>query len=328
VNPLRFGIIGTGQMAANFAAELGALKDAGIVAAAVASLRRAGAAAFAAQHAIERAFGSYEELAADPDIDVAYIATPHVYHEAHTLLCLRSGKHVLCEKPFAMNVAQADRMIECARANDRFLMEGLWTRFLPAIRAAREQVAGGAVGRIQLITGGGAFVPSTTTDQYLLNPSLGGGVLLDAGVYFVSLITALIGPALRIKATGIIGSHGVDEQDHWLSEHADGAQAVCYVSLRTRRSPELEILGDRGSMLLHAPVFCPTRLTLLRPGQADEVQHYPIEGSGYRYQALEVLRCVRSGLGESPQMPFAESRAVMATMDQIRAQIDMRYPGE
>jgi predicted dehydrogenase len=328
VKPLRFGIVGTGQMAANFAAELGALEGAGLVAAGVASRRRAAAEGFATKHGIDRAFDSYEELAADPDIDVAYIATPHVYHEAHTLLCLRAGKHVLCEKPLAINAAQADRMIECARANGRFLMEALWTRFLPAFRAAREYVAGGALGRISLITGGGAFVPSGNGDQYLLNRSLGGGVLLDAGVYYVSLVEDLLGPALRVQASGIIGSHGVDEQDQWLSEHADGAQAGCYVSLRTRRPPELEILGDRGRLLLHAPVFCPSRLTLIRPGEADERQDYPIEGSGYRYQALEVVRCVQAGLLESPVMPLAASRAVMAAMDQIRAQIGMRYPGE
>ena len=207
-------------------------------------------------------------------------------------------------------------------------MEALWTRFLPAFRAARDQVAAGALGRISLISGGGAFVPDTSGDQYLLNRSLGGGVLLDAGAYYVSLVGALLGPALRVQATGTLGSHGVDEQDYWLSEHALGAQAGCYVSLRTRRPPELEILGERGRMLLHAPVFRPTRLTLMRPGQADEIQDYPIEGSGYGYQALEVLRCLRSGLCERPELTPAESRAVMVTMDQIRSQVGMRYPGE
>lgn len=328
MSPLRFGIVGTGQMAAAFATDIGALSDAGVVVAGVASRRRAAAEAFAAKHGIERAFGSYEDLAADPAIDVAYIATPHVHHEAHTLLCLRSGKHVLCEKPFAINAAQADRMIECARANDRFLMEALWTRFLPAIKAAREQVAGGKLGRVQLVTGGGAFVPAASDHQYLFKRSLGGGVLLDAGVYYVSLVTGFLGPALGLKATGIIGSHGVDEQDYWLSEHADGAQAGCYVSLRTRRPPDLEVLGERGRLLLHAPVFCPTRLALMRPGLPDEIQDHPIDGSGYRYQALEVLRCVRSGLRESPELTLAESRAVMVTMDDIRAQVGMRYQGE
>jgi predicted dehydrogenase len=166
VKPLLVGIIGTGQMAANFAQELRALGAADIVAAAVASRRRADADAFAAKHAIGRAFGSYEELAADPDIDVAYIATPHVHHETHTLLCLRSGKHVLCEKPLAINAAQADRMIECARSNGRFLMEALWSHFLPALGAAREVVASGALGRVSLVTGGGAFIRACTTSLW------------------------------------------------------------------------------------------------------------------------------------------------------------------
>ena len=328
MNPLRFGIIGTGHMADTFAAELRSLKDFGIVAAAVGSRHRATAEAFASRHGIERAFGSYAELAADPSIDVAYIATPHSFHEAHTVQCLQSGKHVLCEKPFAINAAQADRMIGCARAHGKFLMEAMWTRFLPAMAALREHIARGALGRIQLIVGGGAFVPSPQPDQYLLQPLLGGGVLLDAGVYFISIVTALVGSALRVRATGVIGPSGVDEQDVWLTEHADGAQAVCYVSLRTRRAPDLEIMGERGRMLVHAPVFCPTQLTLSRPDGTDEIQHYPIEDGGYRYQALEVLRCVRLGLSESPHLPLAETRAVMATMDEIRAQLGFRYPNE
>jgi len=328
VSPLRFGIIGTGHMAAAFADALRALKDPGITITAVASRRTGTAQAFAALHGIERAFGSYEELAADPDIDVAYIATPHSFHEAHTLLCLRSGKHVLCEKPFAINAAQADRMIECAQTHGKFLMEALWTRFLPAMTALREQLARGAIGRIQMIVGGGAFVPNQQPGQYLLQPSLGGGALLDAGVYLISIVSDLIGPAVRIRATGVIGPSGVDEQDLWLTEHADGAQAVGYISLRTRRAPDLEIMGDHGRMLLHAPVFCPTRLTLSRPDQPDDVQQYPIEGSGYGYQAREVLRCLRLGLKESPQLPLAETLAVMATMDEIRAQLGLRYPVE
>lgn len=315
-------------MAATFAAELRALEAFGIVVAAVGSRRLATAQAFAAMHGIERAFGSYEELAADADIDVAYVATPHSLHEAHTLLYLQSGKHVLCEKPFAINAAQADRMIGCARSHGKFLMEAMWTRFLPAVTAVREQIARGSLGRIQLIVGGGAFVPSAQPDQYLLQRALGGGALLDAGVYFVSFISGLVGAPLHIRACGVIGPSGVDEQDAWLTEHADGAQAICYVSLRTRRAPDLEIMGERGRLHVHAPVFCPTRLTLSRPDQPDEIQEYPIDNGRYRYQALEVLRCVRLGLGESPRLPLAETRAVMATMDEIRAQLGFRYPNE
>ena len=315
-------------MAGKFAAELRALEPAGFAVAAVGSRRLAAAEAFAAAHGIDRAFGSYEELAADPDVDVAYIATPHSLHEAHTLLCLRAGKHVLCEKPFALNAAQADRMIECARSQGRFLMEAMWTRFLPAMTAVRQHLERGTLGRIRLIVGGGAFVPGPEPGQYLLQRSLGGGALLDAGVYFVSLVNGLLGAPLAVKACGSIGTSGVDEQDLWITEHADGSQALCYVSLRTRRAPDLEIMGEAGRIVVHAPVFCPTRLTISRPGQPDEIQHHPIENGGYGYQALEVQRCLGMGLCESPRMTLAETRAVMATMDQIRAQLGLRYPGE
>jgi predicted dehydrogenase len=325
---LRFGILGTGRMAGAFAADVGAIESAGIVIAAVASRHPDRARAFAAHHRIARAYGSYRELAADPDIDVAYVATPHSYHEAHTRLCLESGKHVLCEKPFALNAAQADRMIECARSQGKFLMEALWSRFLPAIRAARALVEGGSLGRIRLVVGGGAFVPPADPDHYLRQPALGGGALLDAGVYLVSLVNAFLGAPLEIKSAGIIGPSGVDDQDVWLTEHAAGAQAVCYLSLMTRRSPDLEILGESGRLTLHPPVFCPTRLTVSRPGQPDEILDYPLAHGGYGYQALEVLRCVRLGLLESDTLALAETRAVMATMDRIRAQIGLRYPGE
>jgi predicted dehydrogenase len=325
---LRFGIVGTGRMAGTFAAELRALESAGIVAAAVGSRHLAAAERFASLHGIERAFGSYEALAADPGIDAVYIATPHTLHEAHTLLCLRSGKHVLCEKPLALNAGQADRMIECARSHGRFLMEAMWTRFLPAVTAVRQHIGRGSVGRIQLIVAGGAFVPDADPDQYILQPSLGGGVLLDAGVYLVSFVSSLLGAPIGVKASGTIGASGVDEQDVWLTEHADGARSVCYLSLRTRRAPDLEILGESGRILVHAPLFCPTRLTVSRPGRADEIEHHPVVAGGYGYQALEVQRCLALGLGESPTLPLAEIRAVIATMDEIRAQIGMRYPVE
>ena len=325
---LRFGIVGTGRMAAAFASELRTLDDPDIVAAAVGSRRLAAAERFAALHGIERAFGSYEALAADPGIDVAYVASPHSLHETHTLLCLRSGKHVLCEKPLALNAVEADRMIQCARSHGRFLMEAMWTRFLPAVTAVRQHIEQGSVGRIQLIIAGGAFVPSADPDQYILQPSLGGGALLDAGVYLVSFVSGLLGAPIGVKASGIIGSSGVDEQDVWLTEHATGAHSVGYLSLRTRRSPDLEILGESGRILVHAPLFCPTRLTVSRQGQADAIEHHPIRAAGYGYQALEVQRCLALNLAESPTLPLAESRAVIATMDNIRAQIGLRYPGE
>jgi predicted dehydrogenase len=325
---LRFGILGTGRMAAAFATEVQALASAGIVAAAVGSRHLAAAERFAAAHGIRRGHGSYEALAHDPEIDVIYIATPHSYHEAHTLLCLKCGKHVLCEKPFALNAAQASHMIDTARRHGRFLMEAMWTRFLPAVSALRVQLARNVLGRIQLIVGGGAYIPADDPDHYLLQPALGGGALLDAGVYLVSFASSVLGSPKRVCAAGAIGPTRVDEQDVWLAEYAGGAHAMLYVSLRARRAPDLEILGEHGRILVHAPLFRPTRLTVARLGHEDQIQDYPCEGSGYRYQALEVLRCVREGCAESAQMTLAETHAVMVTMDEIRSQIGLRYPGE
>ena len=328
MKPLRFGILGTGRMAAAFAAELQRLAPAGIAVAAVGSRTQGAAERFAAILDIKRAHGSYAALAADPEIDVVYVATPHSCHEAHTLLCLTSGKHVLCEKPFALNAAQARRMIDCARVQRRFLMEAMWTRFLPAVTALRAQTAQGVLGALQLIVGGGAFVPDSQPDHYLLQHGLGGGVLLDAGVYLVSFANGLLGSPTRVLASGVLGSSGVDEQDVWLAEYATGARAVLYVSLRTRRPPDLEILGDAGRILVHAPIFCPTRLTLSRPGSADVLQDYPLQGSGYRYEALEVQRCIREERLESEALPLAETLAVMVTMDEIRGQLGLRYTNE
>jgi predicted dehydrogenase len=325
---LRIGILGTGRMAAAFAKDVRTLEAAGVIVSAVGSRHRDTASSFAAQHAIARSFGRYEDLAADPDIDIVYVATPHAVHEAHTLLCLRSGKHVLCEKPLALNAAQADRMIECARAQGKFLMEAMWTRFLPAIGALRQHIDAGVLGRLRLVVGGGAFVPDPDPDHYLRQRDLGGGVLLDAGVYLVSLVSALLGAPHQVRSSGIIGPSGVDEQDVWLTDHANGAQAVCYLSLHTRRAPDLQIMGESARMTVHPPVFCPTQLTLYRSGVPDETLSYPLELGGYCYQVLEVLRCVRLGLQESPHLPLAESRAVMVAMDQIRAQVGMRYKGE
>jgi predicted dehydrogenase len=328
MNSLRFGILGTGRMAAAFAAEIQALTSFGIVAAAVGSRNLSNAEKFAAAHNIRHAYGSYEALAMSPEIDVIYVATPHSYHETHTLLCLESGKHVLCEKPFALNAPQVSRMIAAAHRHGRFLMEAMWTRFLPAVSALREQLARNVLGRIQLIIGGGAYIPAGDSDHYLLQSALGGGALLDAGVYLVSFASSILGSPKRVCAAGEIGTTRVDEQDVWLAEYANGAHAMLYVSLRTRRPPDLEILGEQGRILVHAPIFRPTQLTLARPGHADEIQQYPCEGSGYRYQALEVLRCIREGRAESSRMPLAETQSIMLTMDQIRAQIGLRYPGE
>jgi predicted dehydrogenase len=244
------------------------------------------------------------------------------------LACLQGGKAVLCEKPFTLNAHEAERVIAAARSRRVFVMEALWTRFLPAVVALREMIVAGAIGRVQMLIGGGAFVPDFGPEHYLLDKRLGGGVLLDAGVYLVSMASMILGAPSRILASGSLGRHGIDEQDAIVLEHPDGSSALLYVSLRARRSPDLEILGDGGRIRVAAPVFRPAKLTIWEKDGSESTRDFPIAGSGYGYQLLAVSDAVRAGRHESTVMPLAESLSIMQSLDAVRRQIGLVYPGE
>ncbi len=328
MKPVRWGIVGTGRMACVLAREITAMQPDAAVLEAVASRQMPTARAFSQQYGAARCFDDFRALAKDPGIDALYIATPHTAHRECMLEAAAAGKAVLCEKPFTINAVEAQSVIQAAQRGGAFLMEAMWSRFLPAIAEVRSLVASGAIGQVQMMVGGGAFIPDRGADHYLLNRALGGGVLLDAGVYLLSLTSMLLGPPTRIQATGRIGPTGVDEQDAILLEHAGGATALLYVSLHARRSPDLEILGDAGRLRIGAPVFKPTRLTLWDKDGAESVRDFPIQGSGYGYQLLEVHEALRAGRRESPIMPLRETLSIMHTMDTIRRQIGLTYPGE
>ena len=221
--PVRWGICGTGRMAATIAGELRGLRDAGAELHAVASRTRASAEEFAHRFGIPRAHASYADLARDHGVDVVYIATPPALHAENALACIARGKAVLCEKPFALSAREAMSMTSAARAQRVFLMEAMWTRFLPAVAALRAVVAAGTLGRLRLVTGGGGFIAAFDPQAPLFNPHLGGGVLLDAGVYLVSIASMLLGPPTAVLAQGELGASGVDEQEAILLRCADGA---------------------------------------------------------------------------------------------------------
>jgi predicted dehydrogenase len=323
-----WGICGTGRMASVIATELAALRGAGAELRAVGSRSLTAAQAFATRHGVPRAHASYAALAHDPDVDVVYVATPPSLHAEHTLACLEQGKAVLCEKPFARNAAEAARMIRLARERRLFLMEAMWTRFLPAVVAARETVASGTLGPVRLVVGGGGYVPAFDPKLPLFDRSLGGGVLLDAGVYLVSLTSMLLGPPTEVAAHGQLGPSGVDQQEVVMLRHGGGAQAALYVSLLTRRSPDLEILCESGRLLIDAPVFRPTRLVLRRGDAPPIVSEHPVTGSGYGGELIEVMAGIAAGRLESPVMPLDETLSVMQTLDTIRAALGLAYPGE
>lgn len=323
---LRWGILGTGRMARAFTGDLQLLADAQV--AAVGSRSSDTARHFGAAFHIPQQFGSYAELAACDAVDIVYVSTPHSLHCANTLMCLEAGKHVLCEKPFALSAHQARRMVDAARHHGVFLMEALWTRFIPAVVHLRKLLAEDVIGPVQMLLAGGAFIPEPNPDFYLFRKDLGGGVLLDAGVYLLNMASMVLGPPLSVQAVGAVTESGIDEHDGIMLSHDHGAIAMLHVSLRARSSPDMTLLGSKGRIHVAAPIFSPRRLTVTVSGQSEQVVDFPFEGSGYRFQAIEAARCIRAGLLESPLMPHAETLRVMATMDQIRGQLGVRYAGE
>ncbi len=318
-----WGVLGPGAIAALFAQDLEGAPGARL--AAVGSRSADKARAFAERFQAERSYGSYEELAGDPAVDVVYVATPHPFHKEHTLLCLEHGKAVLCEKPMAVNEQEAREMAACARDKDLFLMEAMWTRFLPVMKDVRDWLRDGRIGDIRLLTASFGFRAGWEPEQRCLDPRLAGGALLDVGVYVAALASMVFGgPPSSIKAAAHLGETGVDEQAAMILGYEKGALALLSCAVRTQTCQEARIYGTEG--LIHIPEFWgAASATLEVPGKE------PLRSagdSGYQYEALEVMSCLRAGKKESPLMPLDESLAIMRTLDEARDCIGLAYPME
>ncbi len=325
--PLRWGIIGTGKIAHHFARGLAVVPDAELVA--VGSRAQATADAFGDEFAVAGRHPSYRQLAADPAVDVVYISTPHPDHCASTLLCLAAGKHVLCEKPFAINAGEARAMVETARAHDRFLMEAMWTRFRPPMVKVRELLAAGAIGEPRFVSATIGWKAAFDALFRLYNPELGGGALLDGGVYPVSFASMVLGPPSLVVGAASLGATGVDEQNAIALAHPSGAIASLGVTIQANPISVGLILGPAGRIEIHHDWHRPEGLTYTPDGGEPERFDYPqTAGNGYQHEAIEVGRCLRAGLRESPVMPLTESVSIMATLDTLRAQWGIRYPME
>jgi len=323
---IRWGILGTGNIAASFAHGLAALDDAELIA--VGSRTAESAAAFAERFAIPHRHGSYDALASDPDVDAIYVATPHPLHHANALLCLRAGKAVLCEKPFTLNAGQAEQVIEEARRRKLFLMEAMWTRFLPHMTHIRDLIANGAIGEVRMVKADFCFRTAFDPAHRLFDPALGGGALLDVGVYPVALASMVFGAPAQISSVADIGATGVDEQVGIVCRYAGGQLAILSAATRTDTPPEAIVAGTDGCIRVHHSWWAPTSFTLERADQPPETIAPPTVGNGYNYEAAEVMRCIRAGAMESPVMPLDETLSIMRMLDTIRAQIGVRYPGE
>jgi len=324
---IRWGIIGLGSISRKFATGLGYLPDAEVYA--VASRSGEKADAFGAEFGATKCYGSYEALANDPDVDVVYIGTPHTYHLPNTLLCLKAGKHALCEKPFAVNRAQAQEMVDCARANKRFLMDAFWTRFFPGMVKLRELLADDVIGDVMLLQVDFGFrMGQILPEHRLFNPELGGGALLDVGVYCVQLASMVFGKQpSEILSQGTLGSTGVDELSATIFKYSDYELATIATAIRLNTPQEARIIGSKGVIAL-SKWWRPSEMTVAVSGQEPRTLKFQNEGNGFNYEAAAVGNCIRSGLIECDVMPLDETLAIMDTMDRIRAVWGLRYPVE
>jgi len=305
-----------------FTNDLKRLSDATLLAAGSRSLDKA--EAFARRQGAVRAYGSYEELLRDRDVDAIYVATPHNFHRQHAIMALEHGKAVLCEKPMEVNAARVREMVAAARSHDQFLMEAMWTRFLPVISGVRQWIKEGRIGEIRLVAANFGFRTAWNPDSRLLNLSLAGGATLDVGVYVVSLAHMLLGAPSTVQAHAHIGQTGVDELTSMILGYPTGAMAQLSCAVRANISDGARIYGTEG--YIDVPEFWhATKATLQVAGEEPEV----ITGeAGYHFEAAEVADCVRTGLKESPIMPLDETIAIAETLEEVRRQIGLRFPFE
>jgi predicted dehydrogenase len=322
---IRWGVIGPGAIATGFAEAMQLAEGGTITAVASRSAERADA--FGDRFAIPTRYGDYDSLAADPDVDVVYVATPHSRHEADTIAFLQAGKHVLCEKPLALNARQAARMAEEARSRGLFLMEAIWSRFLPAYRALVDIIGAGRIGEPLLVEADFGFRRPVDSDHRHFAPALGGGALLDLGIYPVQLCTLVLGPIERVVADGVVGETNVDEVVAALLHHRDGKLGVVKAALRVSMTCTARIAGTDGVIDLPAMMHCPNSLTVSSLAGVEQIDA-SYEGNGLRFEIDEVHRCLSESRTESPVVPLDESIALATTLDDIRAQIGVVYPGE
>lgn len=323
---LRWGIIGTGAIAKLFAQ---GLKDSRTgVLHAVGSRSQATADAVGREHGAKRCYGNYDGVVGDNEVDAIYVATPHSMHRENSILALKAGKPVLCEKPFAINAAEAREVIALARKKKLFLMEAMWTRFFPVMGKVRELVAEGAIGDIRMIEADFGFRTEIEADGRLFDPQFGGGSLLDVGIYPLSFASMLLGKAERIATMADIGTTGVDEQAAFVLGYAEGRLAICTSAVRTDTPQEASVIGTTGYLRIDSPFWRPSSMTLFRGGKAESRFELPYRGNGYTYEADEVAECLAAEKLESEVMPLRETIELMETMDAVRREWGLRYPME
>ncbi|MEO0796838.1 MAG: Gfo/Idh/MocA family oxidoreductase [Verrucomicrobiota bacterium] len=325
---LRWGILGAGWIARKFVHSLRATESSEIIA--VASETEGKAQAFADELAIPHAYSSYEALLSNPDVDVVYIANIHNFHLKTALLALEAEKHVLCEKPLAINAAQGLEMVLKARAKKRFLMEAMWTRFLPAVVQLRDWIHEGRIGEVETIDASFGFVADLPLTGRLLNPALAGGALLDLGIYPLSFASMAVNgqKPIALATEVVIGETGVDVDSVQLFRYPKNRTAILRCSFIKRTPNTASITGSLGSIQL-SPTFIGTDTVTLETDEETLVRRFPCpENEGFKYEIEHVVNCIHEGKLESPVMPLKETLAIAETMDELRVNWGLSYPDE
>jgi predicted dehydrogenase len=324
-NTLNWGILAPGRIAHKFAHDLAFAEGNRLHAVASRSLHRA--QEFAGQYGATHAFGSYDGLIGCPGLDAVYVASPHAGHLEHALLCLENKIPVLCEKPLAMNTAQVQQMVASARKNDTFLMEALWTRFIPLFEKTIEMVEEGAIGRLKSVRADFGFKANFPPEHRLFNRSPGGGALLDVGIYPVFAALTFLGQPGTIKALAIFGETGVDESCGMLFHYPENQLAILDASIALETETVAVLYGEKGTLQLHGRFHEPQDLTLtLYDGKSRQI-NMPYTGKGYYHEILAVAECLRQGKKESEKMPLDFSLQLMEILDDIRRVTGITYPG-
>ena len=325
---IRWGILGTGRIAKTFAEALRGTE--GCSCYAVASRTKDKADAFAKENGFEKAYGSYAELAADKNVDIVYIATPMSSHYGDSLLCLKNGRHVLCEKSLALNTAQSLEMIECAKKNGLFFMEAMWMKCRPSFLKIKEWIAEGKIGTPQYVRADFcSHIPYNSNDR-LFRADCGGGALLDMSVYDLAFATSILGTKPeKIESTARLGREGVDLSNAIILKYKNGSSASLLASFELPSLNNAVVVGDKGSIVTDKWFFCCNEATLYdADGIVVEKCSLPVKVNGYEYEIMEANRCLREGLLESPMIPHADTIAIMQIMDECRKQWNMKFPEE
>ncbi len=325
---LKWGILGTGKIATRFSEALNNIPEHAELLA-VGSRKKETGDAFGDKFNIPRRYTNYEDVAADPDVDIVYIGTPGVYHLRDTSMSLKQGKHVLCEKAFSINAKEAQAMVDIAREKNLFLMEAMWTRFFPIHVRIRELLKEGAIGTPNGITINFLAKPPYDLNNRWFDLNLGAGVLLDTASYGISWASSLFGEPEAVTGLASFGESGADYQTSMVMRYS-GNQLVCLMSSQISYDDKDAVLfGSTGKIVVHSPWYKPLTMTLHMEGKEPELINMPLDGyNGYEFEAMEVMNCIKAGKTESDIMPLDETVSIMKTMDTVREQWGYKFPFE